>query len=357
MTAFSLNWPKAYRPLMCEGHPVSADYREFAQDFQVTELTNRRLHDEGPHWYLYIEKTGMNTHWLARQLANHAQVPLNDVGYAGLKDRHAVTRQWFSLPLKGNKLPDLSALWAKEDCRLIRSGFYGVKLKRGNLGGNRFKITLRQVRGDQDVIDQRLNIIKANGVPNYFGEQRFGRDGENLIQATKLFETGKRPRNRQKASMYVSAARSYLFNQMLARRVESQTWDKPIVGEVFGFEGSLRGFKQECTSEEQQRWRLQKIHPTCAMWGRGEALSVDELLGLEQNIAEQHSVFRDGIEKMGIKQERRVTRLLIPDLWWRWTDQTTLVLEFSLPSGYFATSLLREIGEIRDSSQSGPQED
>jgi len=337
---FDTQWPKAYPEL-----DMTASFKSLEEDFRVSEVTNRELTEAGPHLYLYIEKKGTNTHWLARQLANHAKIDLKDVGYAGLKDRHAVTRQWFSLPIK-NKEPDLTHLFNKDEFTLIEKGFYGVKLKRGNLGGNQFRLVVREVKGNKADIEARLELIKDNGVPNYFGQQRFGNDNENLHQAAKLYQTGKRPRNRQKASMYFSASRSYLFNHMLSARVKSDTWDKPIEGEVFGFSGSLRGFAQEHTDEEKNRFNEKDIHPTCALWGKGESVAAGELNAIEKAVIEANDLFAQGIAKQGMKQERRVSRLLLPDLAWEWESEDVLVLNFELGSGLFATSVLRELGNI-----------
>lgn len=339
---YQSDWPKAYPELN-----IQAQFRSRDEDFQVNEITNRELKESGPHMYLYIEKKGTNTHWLARKLANHAKIDLKDVGYAGLKDRHAITRQWFSLPIK-NKEPDLTHVFNGDDFTLIEKGFYGVKLKRGALGGNQFKLVLRDVIGDPSEIDARLALIKSNGVPNYFGAQRFGHDNENLVQAEKFYLTGKRPRNRQKTSMYLSASRSYLFNQMLAQRVKGNTWDQIIDGEVFGFSGSLRGFIQEGSQEETSRFEQKDIHPTCALWGRGNSLADKQLLKIEQAVANQHPLFSEGIEKQGMKQERRATRLLLPDLAWTWLESDVLELNFELASGLFATSVLRELGQITE---------
>lgn len=340
-SSYHTQWPKAYAELN-----MQAEFKVNLEDFQVHEVTNRELSQElGPHLYLCIEKKGTNTHWLARKLANHAKVDLKDVGYAGLKDRHAVTRQWFSLPIK-NKEPDLTHLFNNDEFTLIEKGFYPVKLKRGALGGNKFKLVLRKVVGDKAEIENRLQLIKDEGIPNYFGEQRFGHNNENLYQAEKLFTTGKRPRNRQKASMYFSAARSYLFNQMLAKRVLNQTWNRPIDGEVLGFAGSLRGFSQESTAQEQSRFESKDIHPTCAMWGKGESLAKSELAEIEISVANTNPLFAQGLVKQGMKQERRATRLCLPNLSWQWQDDVTLILEFELAAGFFATSVLRELGSI-----------
>ncbi|MEH6344922.1 MAG: tRNA pseudouridine(13) synthase TruD [Bermanella sp.] len=341
MTEFTESWPRAYPEL-----DMTGQFRVHDEDFQVTELSNRTLKKTGPHLFLFIEKKGANTHWLARKIADHAHLDLKDVGYAGLKDRHGVTRQWFSLPVK-DKAPDLSHLFSKDEFTLLSQGYYGVKLKRGALGGNQFRLVVRNIKGDRQKIEQRLELIRQRGVPNYFGPQRFGNNFENLNQAKNMFESGKRPRNKQKGSMYISAARSYLFNEMLSKRIGQGCWDQPIAGEVFGFAGSLRGFSQENTSEERQRWRLNKIHPTCALWGKNESLSTSDLLNIETSVADKNKIFSDGLISKGLKQERRASRMLIPDLFWMWQDDN-LVLRFSLASGYFATSLLRELGEIQE---------
>lgn len=345
MAEFFSDWPCAYPKLNIVG-----EFRTYDEDFQVRELSNRALHEAGPHVYLYIEKQGTNTHWLARQLANHAKLDLNDVGYAGLKDRHGITRQWFSLPVK-NTAPDLSELFKRDEFTLITQGYYPVKLKRGSHGGNNFKIVIRNITGDIDKLNQRLELIRQRGVPNYFGSQRFGRQYDNVTQALSFFNTGKRPRNRQKSSMYISAARSYLFNHMLAKRVNLQRWDLPMEGEVFGFAGSLRGFKQEGSDQEYQRYREQDIHPTCALWGKGESVSEQGLQEVEQQAVNEYPDLADGLVKQGLKQERRACRLLLPDLFWQWQDEQTLVLQFNLASGYFATSVLRELGDIHEASR------
>jgi len=341
MTEFNTQWPTAYPKLAVKGY-----YRTQVEDFQVTELSNRQLNASGPHLFLFIEKQGTNTHWLARKLANHAKVDLKAVGYAGLKDRHAITRQWFSIPVK-DKLPDLTHVFSKDEFTLLSQGFYGVKLKRGALGGNAFRIVLRNMTGDKQQIEQRLELIRQRGVPNYFGTQRFGNNGDNLKHAYDMFENGKRPRNKQKGSMYISAARSFLFNEMLAKRIQLNCWDRPMDGEVFGFPGSQRGFSQEGTSEELQRWRINRIHPTCALWGKNESLAVKNLLDIEQAVVDANPVFCEGLINKGLKQERRAARMLVPDLFWMWQGDD-LILRFSLASGYFATSILTELGDIQE---------
>ena len=349
------DWAYAYGGAYSQGI-----IRRAPDDFIVNEIPSFEPSGKGEHAFVFIEKCSENTEYVARALARFAGVRQRDVSYAGLKDRHARTTQWFSVWLPGKPDPDWTAL-NSDTIKVLQATRHSKKLRRGDLVGNRFNITLRSVKANQDALKQKntsteelklaieenLQAIKKNGVPNYFGVQRFGNNGDNLNQAFNMFESGKRPRNKQKGSMYISAARSFLFNEMLAKRIQLNCWDRPMDGEVFGFPGSQRGFSQEGTSEELQRWRINRIHPTCALWGKNESLAVKNLLDIEQAVADANPVFCEGLINKGLKQERRAARMLVPDLFWMWQGDD-LILRFSLASGYFATSILTELGDIQE---------
>lgn len=155
-------------------------------DFKVDELMPVELSGEGEHLWLKIEKDGSNTDWVAQQLAKFAGLKSMAVSYAGMKDRHAVTTQWFSLHLPGMDDPDFSQL-ASDEFKILQQKRHDRKLKRGALSGNRFSIRIIELQGKLDSLDARLQQIKQQGVPNYFGEQRFGREMGNLFKAEKLF--------------------------------------------------------------------------------------------------------------------------------------------------------------------------
>jgi tRNA pseudouridine13 synthase len=338
------SWPNAYPRLN-----ISGTYRARDEDFQVTELADRQLMGSGEHLYVYVEKRGTNTQWLARQLANKANVPLEAVSYAGLKDRHAITRQWFSIQLRNRDIP-LSQL-AGSDWQILAAERHGAKIKRGALGGNQFRLVIRDIQGDKQQLNQRLDLIRARGVPNYFGPQRFGFNGLNLAMGMKYLANKKSVRSKSKASMYISAMRSYLFNQVLAQRVKDECWDKPLLGEVFAFAGSLRGFNGDDLPFDLQRWREGKIHPTAPMWGRGQTMALHAALQYEVGLGQTYAALCNGLENIGLKQERRPTRLLVPDLYWQWQDDSTITLHFSLASGYYATALLKELGDFTEGLQ------
>ena len=191
------------------GSPLfAATIREQIEDFVVHELLGFEFSGDGEHDYLHIEKRAANTEWVGRQLAAFADVPARDIGYSGMKDRHAVARQWFSVP-RWNQ-PDWQRLEI-EGVRVLEQQRHQRKLKRGAHQSNHFRIVMRGDLSTTSGIDVRLAAIAEEGVPNYFGEQRFGRGGANLAMADQ-WAAGKRlPRH--KRSIAISSARAFLFNQ------------------------------------------------------------------------------------------------------------------------------------------------
>ncbi len=329
------------------GAPVlQARMRATPEDFFVEELAGFEPSGSGEHLLLTIEKRGMNTAFAARSLAEWAGVAEMAIGYAGLKDRHAVTRQRFSVHLPRKIAPDLAALQV-DGLRVVEYAWHAKKLPRGALAGNRFVLVLRDVSGDPSAIGDRLGQIAARGVPNFFGEQRFGRGGDNLGKALAMFE-GRRVR-RDERGMLLSAARSALFNQVLQARVDARCWDVGLDGEVWMLDGSRSVFGPEpFSSDLAQRLAGFDIHPSGPLWGRGELRSTQAALAMERGaIADPVAMrLRDGIEQAGLKQERRALRLRPRDLVWRWLDPTSLELAFSLPPGAYATVVLAELGTV-----------
>ncbi|OHC47109.1 MAG: tRNA pseudouridine(13) synthase TruD, partial [Rhodanobacter sp. RIFOXYA1_FULL_67_6] len=210
--------------------PLQARLRSTPEDFQVEEILGYDADGAGEHALLWVEKRGANTDWVARELAKFAGVPQVAVGYAGMKDRHALTRQTFSVQLAGKPDPDWSA-FPHAEAKVLAVTRHSRKLKRGALRGNRFVLVLREVQGDRAMAEQVLAQIAARGVPNYYGEQRFGREGGNVAQARAMF--GGRRVDRDKRSFLLSAARSQIFNSVLAVRVERGAWDSPLEGEIW----------------------------------------------------------------------------------------------------------------------------
>jgi tRNA pseudouridine13 synthase len=330
---------------------LAAQIRTTPEDFFVEEIPAFAPTGEGEHLLLTVEKRGLNTAFVAKELARWAGIPEMGVSYAGLKDRHAVTRQWFSVHLPKKIAPDFAALQV-EGLKVLERTWHNRKLPRGALACNRFVLILRKVEGGREAIETRLGQIAARGLPNWFGEQRFGHGGGNIGKALAMFD-GRRVR-RDERSILLSAARSELFNRVLAARVTSDTWDKPLDGEVWTLDGSRSVFGPEPWSDElAQRLAAFDIHPSGPLWGAGELRSTGECARIElAAITDDTSLrLRAGLEAAELRQERRALRLKVADLRWRWLDTVVLELSFALPPGSYATALLHELGATTDASR------
>ena len=334
------NWERAY------GSPVFQGLiRHSLEDFQVDELAGFACSGDGEHDYLRIEKRGANTGWVAQALARHAGVPVRDVGYSGQKDRHALTWQWFSVRRPGGGGTDWSG-FAADGVRIVETTRHNRKLRHGSHRGNRFEIVIRGEVPSGGLLQERLEMIARQGVPNYFGPQRFGRAGGNLGLADRLF-AGERLR-REAKSMALSAARSFLFNEILSRRVAAGSWNAVLPGEAVNLDGTGSFFLAEALTEDiVARTAELDLHPTGPMWGRGSPGCSGTPAELETEVAAQHPGIVAGLEAVGLDAGRRALRLPVRDLEWQ-ARPDCLELRFSLSRGAFATAVLREIVSLRD---------
>jgi tRNA pseudouridine13 synthase len=320
--------------------------RAAADDFKVEELLGFEADGAGAHVLLGVEKRDANTSWVAAQLARHAGAAVRDVGFSGHKDRHAVTRQAFSLPLPLDV--DLAACldWQGEGYRVISAQRHGRKLRPGSHRANRFEIIVRNVQGDAPSIDARLEAIATRGVPNYFGPQRFGRDGNNLERALAWANGGAGPRERGQRGFVLSAARSYLFNMTLAERVRQGNWDTPIRGEAVILDGKRSFFSaDEIDQVLLARVRDFDVHPSGPLPGRGDSAASADALRVERMALAPLAALVDLLAREHLEHERRSLRLPVRGLAWQ-HDGPGLMLGFTLPRGTFATAVLHEV--IRD---------
>ncbi|MDF1587979.1 MAG: tRNA pseudouridine(13) synthase TruD [Gammaproteobacteria bacterium] len=327
----------------------SATIRGLPEHFHVIEQLPFEPDGVGGHVWLKIQKRGINTDWLAGELAKFAGVPQVAIGYAGLKDRHAVTTQWFSVNMEGVEQPNWSE-FASDDITIVEQTAHGKKLKRGVLAGNQFKLILSDVLGEREQWQQALELVKQQGVPNYFGEQRFGHNGSNLNRADYWFVSGKAPKKRNQKSIYLSAARSWLFNLILARRIQDRNWNKALMGDVMALAGT-KASSFVCDQVDEvvkARVTAMDIHPTGALWGRGISPNHSDSLQCEQDVLNQWQDWQHGLEKAGLSQERRSLRLFPDHFSWQFLDDAQLELQFFLPAGCYATAIMRELAIISD---------
>lgn len=323
---------------------LQARFRATPEDFRVEELPAFAPSGEGEHLLLTVEKRGMNTVFAARQIARWAGIAELGVGYAGLKDRHALTRQRFSVHLPKRVAPDLAGL-ESDELRVLDASWHNRKLPRGALAGNRFALVLRDVAGDRARIEARLAAIAGQGAPNWFGEQRFGRMGDNVDAALRMF-AGERVRREQRGIL-LSAARSQLFNTVLAARIGDGSWQQGLAGEVWMLDGSHSLFGPEpMTAELAARAARLDIHPTGPLWGSGPLRCSGEAQRREVGALAEQSALREGLEAAGLRQERRALRMRVGELHWQWSGDDCLHLHFALPAGSYATAVLAELGEV-----------
>jgi len=333
-------------PPRAHGAPLPpAQLKSVPEEFRVEEQLSFEPSGSGPHWLLRVEKRAANTRWVAAQIARLGGVPAGDVGYAGLKDRHAVAVQWFSVPAgattadfwNGVRTPEFKVLAAQANLR---------KLRRGALSGNRFRIRLRNVVWSNDELELKLEALRTHGAPNYFGPQRFGREGYNLDRAAAWIQSGEAPRGRAERGFALSAARSLLFNAVLARRIEAGDWSQLAPGELASLDGSGSHFAVTAVDDAlRQRLRVFDIHPSGPLWGRGEPATLGQALQHELEVAKQLAPVAGLLEAQGLTQERRALRSAIRELSVE-REANTLTLGFTLGRGQFATAVLREICEF-----------
>lgn len=337
----TLAWPADWQ--YAHGKPTqTAIFKQQWQDFQVFENLGFEPSGEGEHVFLDITKVDTNTEYLARQLAKLAQVTNREVAYSGLKDRHGVTRQWFAihLPGKGDLDPDWQSL-ASDKIHIHQVVRHQKKLRTGVHVSNGFVIRLRDI-DNTPALSQRLELIGQQGVPNYFGEQRFGHQGKNLELAHKLV-TGGRVKDRFKQSMALSAGRSYVFNELLSARVANGTWRQASEGDFYAFADGYSQFSAVADEDTQARIDAGEIVPLGWLAGRSSRAASSQASALEQQLLSTWQPWVDGLAKQKLDADRRPLVLKPMDWQWHWVDESMLELRFSLLRGAYATSVLREL--------------
>lgn len=329
------------------GPPLRGVLKSAPEDFVVEETLSFAADGLGEHDLLLIEKRGANTEWVARGLARFAKVPQVAVGFAGLKDRHAITRQHFTVQLPGRSV-DWSML-ELAGVQVLGVHRHSRKLKRGALVGNGFDLMLREVGGDRASAETVLERLRASGAPNYFGEQRFGRGGGNLDLARRLFAG--QHLERSERSFALSAARSAIFNSVLDARVRAGNWNRVIAGDLCNLAGRRAWFGPvEPDAVLGQRCADGDIHPTGPLWGTPPAPVAADCASLEQACADAHADLAAGLAAAAVEAERRPLRAIPERLEWQWMDAdpgpTALRLRFGLPPGAYATALIRELIDV-----------
>ncbi|MFH7827896.1 tRNA pseudouridine(13) synthase TruD [Kluyvera chengduensis] len=313
------------------------------EDFLVVEDLGFEPDGEGEHILVRILKNGCNTRFVADALAKFLKIHAREVSFAGQKDKHAVTEQWLCARVPGNVMPDLSQ-FQLEGCQVLEYARHKRKLRLGALKGNQFTLVLREVKDRADV-EARLQAIVERGVPNYFGAQRFGIGGSNLLGALRWAESGAPVRDRNKRSFWLSAARSALFNQIVSERLKKPDFNQVVDGDALQLAG--RGSWFVATDDElaalQARVDARELMITAALPGSGDWGTQRTALEFEQTTLADETALQSLLLREKVEAARRAQLLYPQQFSWNWWDDVTVELRFWLPAGSFATSVVREL--------------
>lgn len=336
---YSFDWSYAY------GRPQSqAQFKVHAEDFQVHELLPEPFSGEGEHVVIQVEKRGLNTEEVARSIARLINKPYKLISYAGLKDKQAITTQWFSIHVPGEEIKDVGTL-AAPGWRVVAHSRHSKKLKTGCLSGNQFIIQLRALTEIDDVLE-RIGKIELMGVPNYFGEQRFGRNGANLIRAEELLLQGKKVKDRYLKGLYYSAARSWLYNLVLSHRVQDLTWNLPLAGDVMQLAGSHSIFTTDgMDTELVQRIKDKDVSPASPLPGKTKNKAYGDAKAVVDEVFSSYSAWVQALEQQGLEEAWRAN-ILYPEQLHAKPNTDGLQLRFTLPAGTYATAILREMVQL-----------
>ncbi|RUO80609.1 tRNA pseudouridine(13) synthase TruD [Idiomarina tyrosinivorans] len=328
-------WPRASNAAL-----VQATFKQQPEDFQVIEQLDVADEGAGEHQWLWIRKRGANTRYVAEQLAKFAGVSARQVSFSGMKDRQALTWQWFSIQLPGQPLLDWQGLQHSEfavEQAIQRS----KKLPTGLHKANTFVIRLRDVAAPEAFVE-RATAVAQQGVPNYFGEQRFGHGGNNFQRASDWLLNGQKRIKKAQRSLWLSTIRSYLFNDVVAARLGLGT-NTLLAGDCVRLAGSRSQFSvEQWGAEEQARLAAGDIALTAPLPGSGSWGSDAEALAFEQQALEPHKALLEGLADAGVRADRRVLWLR-PEAFTATAEGSDVVLTFRLPSGAFATTFLDEL--------------
>ncbi|CAA0101389.1 tRNA pseudouridine synthase D [BD1-7 clade bacterium] len=321
---------------------VTGTLKAVPEDFVVEEQLGFEPSGEGEHLWLWVEKRELTTQAVIGDLARQLGVARRDIGYSGLKDKIAVTRQWFSVPWPIKKeSPDIPGT---ERWSLQAMARHDRKLKRGVHKTNAFKLRITQIEGDHNLVDERLALIQQQGFPNYFGEQRFGFGGANVKKAERMF-AGALKCKRAERSIYLSAVRSWFFNQYLSERIARSDWCRSIDGDCFSLAGTGSVFGPEDSNQElDQRLLDGDIHIAGPMVGERSRLAA-EALAIQQQVEQRADQLKQGLLDARMESALRALRVIPLEMTWQW-EGDALSIAFVLPTGAFATALVREMIQV-----------
>jgi tRNA pseudouridine13 synthase len=332
-------------PRTTDQPPVAECVGPAPEDFVVTEIPLYPPTGDGEHWMVELRKRDWTTPDAVSALARAARVAERDIGHAGMKDRHAVTTQWLTIPGRGSA-PDTWEL--PEGLTIVSQTRHSSKIRTGHLAGNRFEIRLLgAVPNGEERARGILDTIVARGLPNYFGTQRFGHGGRNLEDALRWLAAGAPARGKKTRfyrKLYPSVVQAEIFNRYLTAR-RAHGLDQLLPGEVVRLEGNRSVFVVEDPEAELPRLREGDIHLTGPLPGPKMRAASGAALALERSVVDELALDETSLEMLDRLADGTRRDLVVrpTPLEVRSAEPDALVVTFALPPGSYATQLLREL--------------
>ena len=320
----------------------SGRIKQVPSDFKVSEQLGFSPTGAGEHLFLFIRKTGLTTQQLITQLSEQLAIAPRLIGYSGLKDKQAVTEQWISVHLPGCKKTPV--ITETEQFQVLSSDWHDKKLRVGAHRSNRFDIVIRQLSGDCSALQQRMERIRQSGFANYFGEQRFGVQQDNVEQALRILNNRHKNKrlSRHKKSLFLSALRSELYNQILSSRIAQGHWMQPLAGDVFMLAGTQSVFSDELTDELCRRYTELDLHSAVSLYGAGDSRLQGQAQAIEAEVLNAKAALSDTLLQEKLKRACRANRAIAHHLSYLYEpEKKEIQLQVELDRGVYLTTLLQ----------------
>jgi tRNA pseudouridine13 synthase len=329
---------------------IGGRIKELPEDFEVEEIPAYEPSGQGEYLYLWVEKRALGAEYFLRQVARLLELSVAEVGSAGLKDRHAVTRQMLSVPARAAERLDRLAV---DGIRLLKVSRHGNKLKPGHLHGNRFRVLVRGADPQAaEKLGPLLDRLRGQGVPNFYGPQRFGRDGETLALGLALLGVdpgpsvprSRPPRNPFLRKLALSAVQAYVFNHYLGCRLNDGLLRRVLPGDVMAKWPFGGLFRAEDVVREQARFDARETVTAGPLFGRKTFAAAADAAQREDAALRTLGLTPAAFTGFGkLLQGTRRHNLIYVEGLHAEMEPDGVRLRFTLPAGSYATVLLREI--------------
>ncbi len=336
-------------PYITKEKGIGGKIKEKLEYFKVDEVMLYPCSGNGEHLFINITKKNLTSKQIQKILSEKFNLQLRDIGLAGLKDKHSISSQVFSLNLKGKKIDEKEVKEKTEEKNIKFNWmkYHNNKLKPGHLLGNNFEVIISDLKLDENNknnFKKVISEIKEKGIPNYYGKQRFGINQDNWKKGKQIIKDNFNIREKWLRKFLISSYQSYLFNNYLSERINKRLFGKILVGDIVKKHdtGGVFIVEEKNYEQEKKRFDNKEISFTCPIYGKKMKKAERLAEKLEQEILEKEKLTEKDLQKLG-RGSRRIGRIFPGKLKFKLLGKGKIKLSFFLQKGSFATVLLREI--------------